>query len=118
MPPRPEDELIGDGDEYEEDYEEEYEDELEEIEEQELAAGTVTACHCCKCGQPRQQSRICYYSWLEHVAFINSGKAFDNLVQDLAVLAAVSSSSDAVVRACPVQPFTRVLIAISCSSHL
>jgi hypothetical protein len=54
MAPRPEDELIGDEDEYEEEYEEEYEDELEEIEEQELAAGTVTACHCCKCGQPRK----------------------------------------------------------------
>jgi hypothetical protein len=55
MAPRPEDELIGDEDEYEEEYEEEYEDELEEIEELELAAGTVTACHCCKHGQPSQQ---------------------------------------------------------------
>jgi hypothetical protein len=52
MAPRPEDELIGDEDEYEEEYEEEYEDEIEEVEEAELAAGTVTACHCCKCRQP------------------------------------------------------------------
>ncbi|KAF6261872.1 TOC34m [Scenedesmus sp. NREL 46B-D3] len=38
MAPRPEDELVGDEDEYEEEYEEEYEDELEEMEEHELAA--------------------------------------------------------------------------------
>jgi hypothetical protein len=114
MAPRPEDELIGDEDEYEEEYEEEYEDELEEIEEQELAAGTVTACHCCKCGQPRTATRRVHYSVIDVCDCVISGIAVDSFVQDLAGLAAVSSSSDAVVRACHVQPPKQLRDVVSC----